>query len=137
MTGVCIASMHALRWWKRASGRSHKLLTSCLLFCPPLPAKVLSRQAGKDTIQLKKLAPGQADELIFIITLTATDPVNPLRALRVLPAAGGICAGSPYKQVASAAACNPPTLYRSYAKSQAEILFMPQFLAGLRPYRWE
>ncbi|PRW57604.1 Cellulose-binding domain [Chlorella sorokiniana] len=97
--------------------------------------QVVSRQPGKDTIQLKTVAAGQDTELIFIITLTATNPANPLRALRVLPAAGGICAGDPYKQVASAAACNSSTLYRSYAKAHAEILFMPQFLAGLRPYR--
>ncbi|KAI7836073.1 hypothetical protein COHA_010042 [Chlorella ohadii] len=97
--------------------------------------QVLSRQPGKDTIQLKTVATGQASELIFIITLTATDPANPLRALRVLPAVGGICAGNPFKHVAGAAACNPSTLYRSYVNAHAEILFMPQFLAGLRPYR--
>lgn len=99
-------------------------------------SQVLSRQPGKDTIQLKTVATGQASELIFIITLTATDPANPLRALRVLPAVGGICAGNPFKHVAGAAACNPSTLYRSYVNAHAEILFMPQFLAGLRPYRW-
>ena len=108
---------------------------------PPRPAapracQVLDSQPGRDEIQLKTLAPGEDAELIFILTLTATDPANPLRSIRVLPAAGGICAGDLFTEVGGAAACSPPQRYRPYLLAHAQIMFMPQFLAGLRPYRW-
>lgn len=108
---------------------------------PPLHShtcwcQVLDRGPGRDEVQLQTLAPGDDAELIFILTLTATDPTNPVRSVRVLPAAGGICAGDPFTEVGGAAACSPPQRYRPYLLAHVQIMFMPQFLAGLRPYRW-
>lgn len=106
---------------------------------PALPAhpppQVLNGRRGHVLLRLKAIAGPPADaELIVILTITRSNPRNPLRAFRLVPATGGICVGAPFQEAASAAACASPLAFRPYAAYHASILFNPQFLAHLRPY---
>lgn len=97
---------------------------------------VLNGRRGRVLLQLKSIVGPPADaELIVILTVTRTNPRNRLRDFRLVPAAGGVCAGAPFAEAASAAACADPSAFRPYSAYHASILFNPQFLADLRAYR--
>lgn len=104
---------------------------------PALPCawQVLSRAPGRDVVRLRGSADSPGAELTLIITLTATRATNPLRALRVVPAGAGICAGDPFTPAPAPSACGNPARFRSFEAHHASILFNPQFLQGLRRYR--
>jgi chitodextrinase len=90
-------------------------------------ASKVSGTPGRDVLQV---APANGG---IILNITATNPANPLRNIRVLMP-GGICEGEPFSHAADAAAC-PLGAYRSFEEHYASIVFHPKFLERLRAYR--
>jgi len=70
----------------------------------------------------------------ILIALTATNPANPLRNIRVIMP-GGSCAGDPFRYASDPTKCAGVGPYRSFEADYATILFHPRLLESLRTYR--
>lgn len=95
--------------------------------------QVISQTPGRDVIRLQSPS-SRSVELIAIITLTETNPSNPLRNIRMV-LDGGICASNPLAQVPGAAAC-PNGDFVSFASRTGanRIVFNPGFLSTIKDY---
>jgi hypothetical protein len=94
---------------------------------------LLSHAPGRDVIQL--LGGSDTEEATTIINLTRTNPVSPLKSIRLTPF-GGICRSDPLKAVAQAGACNLGD-FRSFEEAAVagEVFFNPAFLNSIKTYR--
>src|SRR4030095_16878425 len=66
------------------------------------------------------------------LNITATDPNNYIRNIRVVPT-GGICIDDPLRRVADASAC-PGNTYRSFEDNSEQHMFHPVFLDRIKNY---
>jgi hypothetical protein len=96
-----------------------------------LGAHLIGRSPGRDVIELTGNGPGESN--ILVIVLSAVEPANPLRRLRVVPE-GGICASDPLRWVAAGGACAGGD-FRSFEEHSGTILFNPEFLDRIKAYR--
>jgi chitodextrinase len=91
-------------------------------------ATKVSGTPGRDVLQVNSAMGG------ISLHITATTAGNPVRNIRVIMP-GGICAGNPYVYTADASACVGAGAFQSFEANYAAIVFHPQFLASIRPYR--
>ena len=92
-------------------------------------AKLISRNAGDDTIQLDARSDGFMTAALQIVK---SNPDNPLRNVRIL-LPGGICQSKPFQQVADASACKG-TQYLSFKQHHASIIFNPDYLNFMKDF---
>lgn len=85
-----------------------------------------SRAPGRDVITFTGATGG------IHLNITATDPNNYIRNIRIVPA-GGICIDDPLQLVPDASAC-PGTTYRSFEDNTQQIMFHPVFLERIKTY---
>lgn len=95
-------------------------------------AEVLHAAPGRAAIRLREVT-GPRSDLVVVVRLTATNPADPLRNVRMLPP-GGICARDPASAVVRAGEC-PGNDFVAFRDAHASIVFNPPFLAGIRKYR--
>lgn len=88
---------------------------------------VLSRP-GRHVLRMESARKG------ISMLLTATNPRNPIRNIRVIMP-GGICAGNPFGYAKDAAACAGAGNFLSFEANYATIVFHPRFLERIRAYR--
>lgn len=84
---------------------------------------------GYDTIKIDAGTDGMLNASMLI---TRSNPQNYLRNIRILPP-GGICAGNPFKRVASASECSGD--YQSFVEHAGSIIFNPDFMNFMKDFR--
>jgi hypothetical protein len=90
--------------------------------------QVVSRSPGRDVINI-------GDNHGLIVNITATNPSNYLRNIRVIWP-GGICNGNEFDYGADEAACTSQgKTYTSFEENHATQIFHPLFMQDLRQYR--
>ncbi len=93
-------------------------------------ARLVSHSAGRDIIDIRA---GDDQKLRAILSITETDPRNPLRNIRIL-LPGGICQDNPLQRVNSKKQCAPGQ-YRAFSEHYAEILFNPDYLDYMKDFK--
>jgi len=93
-------------------------------------ARLVSRQPGKDIIEIKA---GKDQILNASLIIKSINASNPLRNIKVL-LPGGICEGSPYRRVDSNTACGKQR-YLSFDQHHAQLLFNPDYLNFMKDFR--
>lgn len=89
---------------------------------------VVSQSPGRDVLRLD---PAQAS--LLRVRISAINPANHLRNLRILPP-GGVCNGDPFRYAPDAAACGAAP-FASFEEIYSALRFHPLLLQTLRPYR--
>lgn len=92
-------------------------------------AQLVSRTPGKDII---RILAGSDQYFKVTLTISKSSPENYLRNIRVL-LPGGICASNPFQRVNSASQCDGD--YRDFATYHESILFNPDYLEFMRPFK--
>ncbi len=90
-------------------------------------AKLISRREGRDLISVN------AQEGGIQLNIVDTDPQDPIRNIRVIMP-GGICKGDPFTRVETPGDC-PSGEYLSFEDHYQEIVFNPDYLKFLRPFK--
>ncbi|PID45219.1 MAG: hypothetical protein CSB47_09565 [Proteobacteria bacterium] len=93
-------------------------------------ARLVSRDVGKDLIQIKV---GKDRILNASLIIKQLNKKNPLRNIRVL-LPGGICQNNPFKRIDSQASCTN-SRYLPFAKNDGSILFNPDYLNFMKDFR--
>jgi hypothetical protein len=90
--------------------------------------QVLSRGPGRDVLNIP-------DGVGLVLAITATNPANYLRNIRVIWP-GGICGGNEFEYAENAAVCEAQgRTFTSFEENYATQIFHPLFLRDLRHYR--
>jgi hypothetical protein len=90
--------------------------------------QVVSRSPGRDILNV-------ADNSELVITITATNPANYLRNIRVI-VPGGICNNDPFAFAHDESVCAARgQSYTSFETNHASLIFHPLFMQDLRKYK--
>lgn len=90
----------------------------------------ISQAIGRETIRFHADEKGEVNASLLI---TATNPADPLRNIRILPP-GGICQDNPYQRVAEASACTSGAPYLAFETYYKSILFTPEYMKFLSDF---
>ena len=92
--------------------------------------ELTGQKEGRETI---RFTPDEKGEINASLLITATNPADPLRHIRILPP-GGICQDNPYQRVANAAACTSGANYLAFETHYNSIVFTPEYLKFLSDF---
>lgn len=92
-------------------------------------AKLVDQGQGYDRIQIQAGADNTLNATLYIIE---SNPRNPVRNIKIMMP-GGICASNPFRHVNAANQCRGD--YQSFVDHHDSILFNPDYLEYLRPFK--